>query len=135
MHTCRRGIVIAAVLSAGCSGTIETPYKPGTGMASGSTGNTPGAGSGNSNSSGGKSNATGAGGSNNASGSTGNPGSGGNGTGATGTGATGAGAAGPTACSPGVPSTSQLPKLTNLQYENTVRDLFEISSAPTSSLA
>jgi hypothetical protein len=103
-------------------------------MASGSTGNTPGAGSGNSNATGGKSNATGAGGSNSTSGSTGDP-TGGTGTGATGTGATGAGAAGPTACVPGVSATSQLPKLTNLQYENTVRDLFEIASAPTSSLA
>jgi hypothetical protein len=34
-----------------------------------------------------------------------------------------------------VPSTSQIPRLTNLQYENTVRDLFQINATPSSVLA
>lgn len=46
------------------------------------------------------------------------------------------GAGGPTsACAPGVPATSQLPRLTRVQYDNTIRDLFGITSQPSSMLA
>lgn len=46
------------------------------------------------------------------------------------------GAGGPaSACVPGVPATSQLPRLTRVQYDNTVRDLFGITSQPSSMLA
>jgi hypothetical protein len=136
MYTCRSGIFIAAVLAAGCSGSIESPYKPG-GMGSGASngsGSTPGMGTGSTSGSG-SSLPTGSGGSSNTAGSNGNPtGSGGTGSGATGSGATGSGATGPT-CQPGVPATSQIPRLTNLQYDNTIRDLFQISATPSSVLA
>lgn len=41
----------------------------------------------------------------------------------------------PTMCVPGVPATSQLPRLTRVQYDNTIRDLLQITSQPSSMLA
>src|SRR5262245_3628473 len=41
----------------------------------------------------------------------------------------------PTVCVPGVPKTSQLPRLTRAQYDNTIRDLLGIESQPSSMLA
>ncbi len=41
----------------------------------------------------------------------------------------------PTVCVPGVPKTSQLPRLTRVQYDNTIRDLLGIESQPSSMLA
>lgn len=41
----------------------------------------------------------------------------------------------PTSCIPGVPGTSQLPRLTRVQYDNTIRDLTGIVSEPSSMLA
>ncbi len=38
----------------------------------------------------------------------------------------------PTACVPGVPQTSQLPRLTRVQYDNTVRDLLQLTTTTTS---
>lgn len=41
----------------------------------------------------------------------------------------------PTVCIPGVPQTSQIPRLTRVQYDNTIRDLFGLESQPSSMLA
>jgi hypothetical protein len=41
----------------------------------------------------------------------------------------GGGATDPTACTPGVPQTSQLPRLTNAQYDNTVYDLLGVQGS------
>jgi hypothetical protein len=38
-------------------------------------------------------------------------------------------------CSPGVPATSQLPRLTKAQYDNTIRDLVGITGEPSAALA
>jgi hypothetical protein len=45
------------------------------------------------------------------------------------------GAAGPSQCAPGVPQTSQLPRLTRVQYDNTIRELLGIDSQPSTMLA
>jgi hypothetical protein len=63
----------------------------------------------------------------------------GSGAGGTGNGIGGTGNGGastdPTVCVPGVPATSQLPRLTRAQYDNTVRDLVGIDNQPSSMLA
>ena len=41
----------------------------------------------------------------------------------------------PNVCVPGIPQTSQLPRLTKTQYDNTVRDLLAIEGQPSSLLA
>lgn len=41
----------------------------------------------------------------------------------------------PTVCIPGVPHTSQLPRLTRVQYDNTIRDLLGLDGQPSSMLA
>src|SRR5690606_17716380 len=41
----------------------------------------------------------------------------------------------PTVCIPGVPRTSQLPRLTRVQYDNTIRDLLGIDNRPSTMLA
>ncbi len=41
----------------------------------------------------------------------------------------------PTVCVPGVPATSQVPRLTGVQYDNTIRDLLGLVSQPSSLLA
>jgi hypothetical protein len=41
----------------------------------------------------------------------------------------------PNVCVPGVPGTSQLPRLTRAQYDNTIRDLLGLQTAPSSLLA
>src|SRR6478735_3155202 len=41
----------------------------------------------------------------------------------------------PSACTPGVPGTSQLPRLTHVQYDNTIRDLLSLRTQPSSMLA
>src|SRR6478735_3579089 len=43
-------------------------------------------------------------------------------------GATGTGGSDPTVCVPGVPQTSQFPRLTRLQYDNVVRDLLGVTA-------
>jgi hypothetical protein len=123
MHTCR-GIVIAAVLTAGCSGSIDSPYKPVNG-----SGASPGTGAGPNGTAGSAAgNNPGAGGSSNTAGSSSTAGNGsGNNTSSGGSGAQpSGGTSGVATCVPGVPGTSQLPRLTNAQYQNTVRDLFQI---------
>lgn len=65
-------------------------------------------------------------------GASGGPGLGGGGTAAgPGTGAQG----NPNVCVPGVPGTSQLPRLTRTQYDNTIRDLLGLTSQPSTMLA
>jgi hypothetical protein len=122
MNTWRIGIV-GAVLLTGCTGTIENgedqgrpggvaspgPAAPGTG--------TPGTGTPGTGTPG-----------------TGTPGTGTPGTGTPGTGTPGTGT-GTTACTQGVPGTSQLPRLTRAQYDNTIRDLMGITSGPSAMLA
>jgi hypothetical protein len=125
MNTWRIGIV-GAVLLAGCTGTIENgedqgrpggvaspgPASPGAG--------TPGTGTPGTGTPG-----------------TGTPGTGAPGTGTPGTGTPGTGTpgTGTTACTQGVPGTSQLPRLTRAQYDNTIRDLMGITSGPSAMLA
>lgn len=41
----------------------------------------------------------------------------------------------PTVCIPGIPGTSQLPRLTRTQYDNTLRDLLGVSGQPSTMLA
>lgn len=56
--------------------------------------------------------------------------------GAGGPGGPGTGAQGnPSVCVPGVPGTSQLPRLTRTQYDNTIRDLLNLQTQPSSMLA
>ena len=138
MYTFRQGIIVAATLVSGCTGTIgaPTPGEDGPSQGSGSNVGTGATGSGST----GSGAATGKGGTTGTSGGTGsgagsNVGSGGSGNGSS-TGGTG-GTAGPAVsnCSPGIPGTSQLPRLTGLQYDNTVRDLLGIDSQPSSLLA
>ena len=65
-------------------------------------------------------------------GGSGGPGLGGGGT----TAGPGTGAQGdPKVCVPGVPGTSQLPRLTRVQYDNTIRDLLGLTSQPSTMLA
>jgi hypothetical protein len=80
----------------------------------------------------------GPGGSDPGTGSAGSPGGGVVGDPGTVTGAAGAPAgasATPTTCTPGVPVTSQLPRLTRAQYDNTARDLLFIDVQPSQMLA
>ena len=118
MKTWAKTFIVGAALLAGCQGAISGQSTPGsgTGASTGSgTGNTTGSGTGNSISSG-----------------TGNT---------TGTGGSGVivpPPVDPTVCTPGIPATSQLPRLTRAEYDKTVRDLLGIditASAPSSMLA
>jgi uncharacterized protein DUF1592/uncharacterized protein DUF1588/uncharacterized protein DUF1595/uncharacterized protein DUF1585/uncharacterized protein DUF1587 len=137
------GFALAALLVsavAGCSGTIGenaeghgVPPRRTTGTGSGTTsgGTTTGSGT----TTGGT---TGAGGSTGVGGSTGTGGSGtgGSGTGGSGTGgSTGIPPGGPTACPQAVPPTSQLPRLTRAEFDNTTRDLLGIDVKPSAMLA
>jgi hypothetical protein len=137
MHTWPRRIFVAATLvAAGCNGSIEDPGTgtgtPGTGTGTPGTGTgTPGTGTGTP--------GTGTGTPGTGTGTPGaTPGTGtgtpGTGTGTPGTG-TGMPGTGTTPCTAGVPATSQLPRLTHLQYDNTIRDLVGISGNPSSQLA
>jgi hypothetical protein len=132
MHTFRHGIFAAVAFMGGCTGSIGAP-SPGEGgpsegsganVGSGATGSGATNGSGAAN---GKGGATGKGG--NGSGS--NVGSGGSGN--TGSGGTGSGPL--SNCAVGIPGTSQLPRLTGVQYDNTIRDLVGIDSQPSTLLA
>ena len=109
-----RSILIGAAVLAGCNGTIGgqggtgSPTGNPTGSPTGSPTGTP----------------TGV--------STGNAGT-------TGVNPTGAGGSGsvtpPTACTPGVPATSQLPRLSRIEYDNTMKDLLGLDTQPSSMLA
>ena len=109
-----RHIIFSATLLAGCTGTIGQGT---TGSSNGGSGPGP------------------------STGDAGGPGTGGA-TGIAGSGSGPTGVAGmvvtgppPTTCTPGVPVTSQLPRLTRVQYDNTTRDLLFIDAQPSQMLA
>ncbi|HWP09894.1 MAG TPA: DUF1592 domain-containing protein [Polyangiaceae bacterium] len=115
-------LVFAATVLTGCTSSIDAPGGSGpNGMGSGATG------SGATGSGATGSGATGSGGK----GSGAGPSTGGS-TGATsGMSSGGTGpmvAPGDTNCSPGVPITSQIPRLTNVQYDRTIKDLLGLST-------
>lgn len=106
MNIWTRGLIVGAALLTGCVGKVEPPP----GGTPGGTGAVPGTG----------------------------PGAGtGNGTGINPGGSGGiAGPVGPaTSCAPGIPATSQLPRLTRLQYDNTIKELLGLDTQPSSMLA
>ena len=103
-----RTLIVGVALLAGCQGAI--------GGSQSTTGNGTGAGA-----------STGSGTGNTVGTGTGNT---------TGTGAGGTGTpVDPTVCTPGVPTTSQLPRLTRAEYDKTTRDLLGIDVQPSSMLA
>jgi len=120
------GLLLASLV--GCTGSVGGGSSPGaggsgtgTGNSSG-TGNSTGTGSGNSTGTGtGNSTGTGTGGS-----STGTAGN-------TGTGGTGPACVGVCTCTPGIPPTSQVPRMTRAQYDTVVNDLLGLTTlaAPT----
>jgi hypothetical protein len=113
MKTWTRTLIVGVALLAGCEGSIgsqRTPTGSGSGASTGTgTGNTVGTGTGNSVGTG-----------------TGNT---------TGTGSGGSSVVDPTVCTPGVPATSQLPRLTRAEYDKTTRDLLGLDVQPSSMLA
>lgn len=122
-------MLLAAVLSAGCTGSVGDTK----GMDPGTTGpGTGGSGTGPTSGSGSDATSTTA-----PSGVT----SGSNGTtGASTSGGGGGGVTEPIVCSPGIPGTSQVPRLKNLEYDRTVRDLLGVTglsdgNSPSSLLA
>jgi len=115
MNTWAKTIIVGVALLAGCEGSISGQGGAGTGASSG-TGNSPGSGTGNS---------PGSGTGNSISSGTGNT---------TGTGGTGT-PVDPTVCTPGIPATSQLPRLTRAEYDKTTRDLLGLDVQPSSMLA
>jgi hypothetical protein len=106
------GLLAAGLVAGGCSGVI------GGQSGSGSAGSTGSPGSGGS---------TGSPGS---AGSTGNPGTAGSvgAGGNTGTAGTGPACVGTCVCTPGIPPTSQVPRMTRLQYDTAVNDLLGITA-------
>jgi hypothetical protein len=115
MYTFRYGMWVAVAMISGCSGTLGAPSPGEDGPPQGSGANV----------------GSGAAGSGSSAGS----GKAGNGSGAS-AGSGGAGNRGPLSnCSPGIPGTSQLPRLSGVQYDNTIRDLVGIDSQPSSLLA
>jgi hypothetical protein len=119
-------LVFAATVLTGCTASVEAPQGSGA-TGSGATGS--GAtGSG----------ATGSGATGSGATGSGATGSGATGSGATGSGATGsggssgtsgsAGSSGSANCTPGVPTTSQIPRLTNAEYDRTIRDLLGVTA-------
>jgi hypothetical protein len=132
MFTWRRGVFVAAALvSAGCTAKIEGPAVGGPGTGTGPNG-TPSQGSGAGKgvgSSGGNANGSGGNGSGASSSS-----SGGNTNGTSGS-TSDPGNPVASRCVNGVPTTSQLPRLTHVEYDNTIRDLVGLSMQPSSMLA
>ena len=99
----------AALLVAGCTGTIGDSSSSGPGSKSGSS--------------------SGSGGGPSSSGSGGSKGAGsGASSGSSASGGTSGGNPNPAACNPGVPPTSQVRRLTNAQYERAVYDLLGVST-------
>jgi len=140
MHTLKGSIVVAATLAAGCTGRIEAPTEvdPSVTGSTGSGATGSGAtGSGATGSGATGSGATGSGGTPGVGGSDpagGTPGVGGT-TPVTTGGASGAGGGTVSNCAPGVPATTQLPRLTQAQYDNTIRDLVGLTTQPSTLLA
>lgn len=127
MYTLRSGLagVVAAGLAFGCTGNVgPQPGDPLEGSGATGSGATGGNGTGGSGAGG-----TGTGGSGVGGTSTGGTGTGGLATGGTGTGGTGGtGSTLPPVCTPGVAPTSQVPRLTNAQYDRTIRDLVGVTN-------
>ena len=117
MYTWTRRLVVGAALLAGCTGKLS-----GQGVSTSTTGNGTG--------SGGSGSATGAGGT-----GTATSGSGGS-SGTTSDAGVAVAVVDPTVCVAGTPVTSQLPRLLNSEYDNTVHDLLgvDISTTPPSSM-
>lgn len=121
MYIRRSAVFAAAALAFGCSG--EVGNQPGDHSGSGASDS----GSGGSGPGSGGTNPTGSGGTK--SGGTGGTSSPTAGTGnSAGTSSGGTGNTGPVTCVPGIPGTSQIPRLTNAQYDRTVRDLVGITN-------
>jgi len=121
-------LVFAATVLTGCTSSIDSPDSGNMGSGAKGSGAT---GSG----------ATGSGATGSGATGSGATGSGATGSGATGSGATGSGGtsggsgasgssgtAGNANCTPGVPTTSQIPRLTNAEYDNTIRDLLGVAT-------
>jgi Protein of unknown function (DUF1592)/Protein of unknown function (DUF1588)/Protein of unknown function (DUF1585)/Protein of unknown function (DUF1587) len=123
-------LVFAATVLTGCSTSIDAPS--GTGAAAG-TGRPGATGSGATGSGATGSGATGSGATGSGATGSGATGSGATGSGATGSGGTsgsvGTGGTGTSAnCTPGVATTSQIPRLTNDEYDRTIRDLLGVTA-------
>lgn len=128
MDTLRSGLiaVATAALAVGCTGNVGAPQAGDPAEGSGATGA-------------GATGGTGTGGSGVGGSATGGTGTGGMATGGSGgtggTGGTGSGGTGalPSVCTPGIASTSQIPRLTNAQYDRTIRDLLGVTNLAASS--
>jgi hypothetical protein len=110
MNTWMRTLIVGAALLAGCTGSIGSQGQTGAGNSTGA-----GTGAGNSTGAG---NIIGTG--------TGNT---------TGVGGTGVTPTPSTTCRVGVPATTQLPRLTRVQYDNTIKELFTIDMQASAVLA
>src|SRR6476469_10670517 len=124
-------LVATGLLVLGCA-TPSTPSNQ-TGSAGSSQSGTAGNSSSGSAGSSGTGNTTGSGTGNTTGSGTGNSISSGTGN-TTGTGGSGT-PVDPTVCTPGIPATSQLPRLTRAEYDKTTRDLLGIDVQPSSMLA
>lgn len=136
MFTWRRGLFAAVTLLTGCTGTIEGPAVGTDGPGPGPHGGpSQGSGAGKATGSGASTGtgATGSGASGNASGGNGS-GSGGSGSGSSSSSGGGSSVAA-SKCVSGTPATSQLARLTKVEYDNTIRDLVGLSTQPSSMLA
>ena len=121
------GLSVLLACGASCTGLIEDDANSHRSDRGGTRGTVTGTGGGDTSTG---TTSTGSGG-----GSTGGVGTTGAGGATTGTGGAGGAGGGPTACTQGVPPTSQMPRLTRAQYDNTVRELFGIETQPSSMLA
>ena len=109
MKTWTRTIIVGAALLAGCEGSIGSKEQSSGSGASSGSGTAGSVGTGNT----------------------------------VGTGTAGSGTAGttvippvdPTVCTPGIPATSQLPRLTRAEYDKTTRDLLGLDVQPSTMLA
>lgn len=136
----KRFLVALGALSgalAACSSDIKAPGEGGSGAASGTAGTAPGSGGNgtgtggsSTGNSGGSGNGTATGGS-----STGNSGGSGNSTSTGGTGTGGTSSSGgsggsplPTTCQPGIPATTQIPRILDRQYDAVVRDILGVTT-------
>ncbi len=134
-------ILLAATVVTGCTASIDGA-PAGTGAAAGispasGTGSNPGMSGGTAAATGsgaatGTGAATGSGGSSSGSGGSGGTASGGSSGAAPSGGSTGIDTP---ACTPGIPATSQIPRLTNAQYDRTVRDLLGVTGLSASANA
>jgi hypothetical protein len=115
-----------AAALAGCGGSIDGNDPAGSGASMAMGGSGVGAGTGGVGAGGSATGGTGTGG-------TGTGGAAGSSTGATsGVGPGGAGGGSPTTCVPGVPASSQVPRMRNVEYDNVVRDLLDVTGIASS---